>query len=175
MDLVVIPECYIDTNLIETIAPPRKGYNHQKGCGTVTRLMQTKLIDGFALGIIDRDKHEVKYLEEFDVVIDKTNLKLHKHRNKHHYIIQIAPAIEQFILECSTQANLNILDYGFPSDIPSLTKITKKETSKENKDFKRFFKAIKNGNSESIQTLIEWIEYLKAHPYNCDLGYLKTL
>jgi len=29
MDLAIIPECYIDTNLVETLVPPvGKGYNH---------------------------------------------------------------------------------------------------------------------------------------------------
>jgi hypothetical protein len=137
--------------------------------------MQKNLRDNFALGIIDKDKKSVKYLEEFDLIINGDNLKLHKHKTKYHYIIQIAPAIEKFILECAIQANLNISEYGFPSDIQSLTKITKRETSKENKEFKRFFKAIKQGNSESFQTLSKWVEYLKTHPYNYNLEYLKSL
>jgi len=29
MELSILPECYLDTNLIETILPPIKGYNHQ--------------------------------------------------------------------------------------------------------------------------------------------------
>lgn len=27
-DNCIIPECYIDTNLIETLVPPSRGYNH---------------------------------------------------------------------------------------------------------------------------------------------------
>lgn len=37
----VIPECYIDTNLVETLACPG-GYNHQKGCNQVAKIMQEK-------------------------------------------------------------------------------------------------------------------------------------
>ena len=61
IDLSIIPECYVDTNLIETIVPTVKGYNHQKGAGTVTRLMQSKLKDKFAVGIVDKDKKQCRY------------------------------------------------------------------------------------------------------------------
>lgn len=27
-DNCIIPECYIDANLIETLVPPSRGYNH---------------------------------------------------------------------------------------------------------------------------------------------------
>lgn len=42
-DLDIIPECYIDTNLIETILNTKgcytEGVNHQKGCNTVVKTM----------------------------------------------------------------------------------------------------------------------------------------
>ena len=34
-DNFIIPECYIDTNLIEALVPPQKGYNHNQ---TIPRL-----------------------------------------------------------------------------------------------------------------------------------------
>ncbi len=51
MELSIIPECFLDTNLIESITHPDKGYNHQKGCNKVAGLMMDKLEDSFALGI----------------------------------------------------------------------------------------------------------------------------
>ena len=36
----IIPECFIDTNLVETLVPTKKGYNHQTGCSKVVGLMQ---------------------------------------------------------------------------------------------------------------------------------------
>ena len=104
MNYSIIPECYIDTNLVETIVPPAKepnsfGYNHQRGCGTVTSVMQKELADSFALGIIDKDQHDVDYLKEFAKVIITDSLILHKHKTRHHYIIQVCPAMERFILK----------------------------------------------------------------------------
>ena len=50
----LIPECYIDTNLIETIS--FKGCNHQKSCSMVANTMKKKYAERFAVGIIDKDK-----------------------------------------------------------------------------------------------------------------------
>lgn len=80
MDKKILPECYVDTNLIETVAPTTTGYNHQKGCGTVVKRMQDKFSDEFALGIIDKDKKELDYLANFDQVCNKGNLELYKHK-----------------------------------------------------------------------------------------------
>lgn len=37
----IIPECYVDTNLVETLVCPA-GCNHQKGCNQVAKVMQEK-------------------------------------------------------------------------------------------------------------------------------------
>lgn len=44
-ELYIISECYVDTNLLETLVPTSKGYNHQKGCNNVVKTMQTKLTE----------------------------------------------------------------------------------------------------------------------------------
>jgi hypothetical protein len=57
----IIPECYIDTNLVETLVCPA-GCNHQKGCNQVAKVMQEKFADRFAIGMIDADKRRPGYL-----------------------------------------------------------------------------------------------------------------
>ena len=67
-ELYIIPECYVDTNLIETLVPTAKGYNHQKGCNNVVKVMKEKLSDKFAVGIVDKDKRQVSYVNEFEEI-----------------------------------------------------------------------------------------------------------
>lgn len=43
-ELYIIPECYVDTNLIETLVPTAKGYNHQKGCNKRRESDERKVI-----------------------------------------------------------------------------------------------------------------------------------
>ncbi len=177
VDLSIIPECYIDTNLIETIVPPIKGYNHQKGAGTVTRLMQGKLNDKFAVGIVDKDKKQLKYVEEFDLKINIGDLLLFKHKNpqKHHYLIFINPAMEKWIIKNTDEVGISLQDYGLSNNLKELTKMTKKVTSKKDNTFKKLFLELKIRNPQNIEILSNWIKYLKENPYNVDINKMQKM
>lgn len=176
MDLAIIPECYVDTNLIETIAPPLgRGYNHQKGCGTVTKVMRGNFADSFALGIIDKDKRQVEYLKEFDEEINTGSLILHKHKTKHHYIIQICPDVEGFFVKSANAAFVSMEDFGLPSDMPTLKKVSKQAQSKKDPQFKSLFNAIKRAGDTDFAKLAAWVLYLRDNPYSANIGNLKLL
>jgi hypothetical protein len=176
-DLSILPECYVDTNLAETLAPPKQGgYNHQKGCGTVALVMQTKFADRIAVGIIDKDKRELNYLRnEFDELCNTGSLFLYKHHTRHHYFIQISPAIERFILDCAKEAGLLMSTYDLPGDVDLLRKEAKKITSKKDLRFKRLFKDLSQRNVYQIECLKGWIQYLVEYNYKADLDVLRTL
>jgi hypothetical protein len=177
MELSILPECYVDTNLIESLVPPVKGYNHQKGCGTVTKRMQEKLHDRFAVGILDKDKKELKYVQEFDLKIDIGDLQLLRHKNpdKQHYLIFIYPAIEKWIMKNIELAGISLEYYGLPNDLFELTKITKRVTSKKDKTFKLLFEELKKHKVPNVEILSLWIKYLREKNYNADLEELVQL
>ncbi|MCT1523672.1 MULTISPECIES: hypothetical protein [Bacteroidota] len=175
MDLHIIPECYVDTNLIETLVSPQKGYNHQKGCGTVTKVMKERFSDDFALGIVDKDKKEIDYLKEFTEVHSKGNLILHKHKSRHHYIIQINPAIEQFILTVVNEVGVHLNEYDLPDSIDALKKVSKSVNSKNDQRFKRLFKDIKKIGGNELNILSSWVEHLKSNTYRSDLEVIKSI
>jgi len=175
MDLAVIPECYVDTNLVETLVPPKTRYNHQHGCGTVSKRMRETFSNSFALGIIDKDKKEIEYLKEFDELIKVGNLFLHKHKHLHHYIIQISPDIERFILSNAQETEVDLSDFGLPTVIDTLKKQSKTVRSKDDDRFKRLFKAIRRNGSKEFNLLASWIRYLKEENYNADMEVLKNM
>lgn len=175
LDYLVIPECYADTALIETIVPPNKGYNHQMGCNKVASKMQNDLKDDFALGIIDKDKRSVKYLDEFSLVKNKKSLFLYKHPDKHHYIIQIYPAIEQFIMKSCSEVKIDLSDYGLMNDLEGLKQKTKRQTSKKDPQLIDLFKELKARKPEQIVTLSKWINYLKENNYRSQIDQIKEL
>ncbi len=177
IDYSIIPECYVDTNLIETIVPPTRGYNHQKGCGTVTRIMQSKLKDKFAVGIVDKDKKELKYAEEFDEITSVVDIQLFRHKNPetHHYLIFINPAIEKWIMSNAESVGISLKEFGLPDDLKELTKRTKKITSKSDNTFKKLFREIKKHNPKNINILTEWITYLKENSYNSKISEIQEI
>lgn len=177
MDLHIIPECYIDTKLIKALVPPTTKYNHQKGCSTVVKVMQERLKNDFALGIIDRDKRELGYAEEFEIIFEiQENLQLFKHRNRNHYLIFICPAMEKWLIKSADDSEIKLTDFNLPHDFRGLMNITKTSKSENNDPysahFQSFFKELKNRNPISVQLLCFWIEYLKLNPYSADIQFI---
>lgn len=140
MELSIIPECYIDTNLIETLVPPNKGYNHQKGCGTVTKVMREHFASNFAVGIVDKDKQELDYLKEFYLVLAKGNIQLYKHNSRNHFIVRVIPAMERFILFNVDKAGINIQEFGLPVISTSFEKQLRRLIARRMKDSGSFLK-----------------------------------
>ena len=174
MDDSIIPECYLDTMLVETLVFPRKSYNHQKGCHTVAKVMKEKFADTFALGILDHDKNQVFYLAEFDQIDEQHNVLLFKHPEKHHYLI-LHPPIESWLIKQAEEKNLVLADYSLPMDLKSLRKITKVASSKNDHRFKRLFRDLKSQNSDGVCVLKKWTAYLKEHARNTDIHTLQNL
>lgn len=174
MDNHILPECYLDTMLTETLVKPVSGYNHQKGCSTVTSKMQNckSLKDNFAVGILDADKKQTPYLNELNLVSEKSGLKLYKHPNKHHYLI-LHPPIEQWLLDEANAANIDLNNYQLPGERSALQKQTKTATSKHDQRFKNLFRDLKTG--ESFNRLSNWLSYLKQHPYDACIEHLQHL
>lgn len=177
MDQHIIPECYIDTKLVKMLVPPQVRYNHQHGCSNVEKVMKERLRGEFALGIIDKDKKALRYLDQCQLVCEQAeSLQLHKHENEHHYLIIIRPAMERWILNTANVAGLSLRDFDLPDDLDKLCDLTK--TAKSDKQdpnaqkFSHLFKEVRRCNPSSVAVLTFWITYLKANPYTADLNML---
>jgi len=180
MDMHVIPECYIDTKLCKALVPPTSRYNHQKGCPNVAKVMKEKLSNNFALGIVDRDKLELAYFQEFNLITElPENIQLLKHRTEpHHYLIFIRPTMEKWIIACADEGNISLKDFELPHDFKALLKITKTSKS-ENDDpyssnFRDLFREFKNSKTVMVSVLTFWMSYLKTNPYSADLDYIRS-
>lgn len=172
-ELYIISECYVDTNLLETLVPTSKGYNHQKGCNNVVKTMQMKLTNDFAVGIVDKDKRQIRYVDEFKEIAHTDSLYFYKHPEKAHYLIMISPAVDRFILKCAEEKAIEIEQYGFSSDLKSFTEQTKKVSSKEDATFKKLFQELKKADEAIVLRRV--LEYLKVNKYQSDIEKLKAI
>lgn len=153
----IIPECYIDTNLVETLVCTA-GCNHQKGCNQVARVMQKKFSDRFAVGIIDADKRKPSYLEEFRKIASSEHITLLRHPNRPHFMILVHPAADSFILSCAEVAEINMMDYGLSPTLKEFTAQTKNILSNKDSRFKRLFKSMENvGEIKLMKSLISYL------------------
>lgn len=153
----IIPECYIDTNLVETLVCTG-GCNHQKGCNQVAKIMQEKFADRFAVGIIDADKRRPSYLNEFREIAASEHLKLFRHHVRPHFIILVLPAADGFILSCAKVAQINMADYELSPVLKEFTDQTKNVMSNKDARFKRLFKSMKDvGEMKLLDSLLVYL------------------
>lgn len=166
----IIPECYIDTNLVETLVCT-SGCNHQKGCNQVAKVMQEKFADRFAVGIIDADKRRPGYLSKFCEIASSEHIKLFRHPVRSHFMILVHPAADGFILSCAEVANVNMADYGLSSKLKEFTAQTKNVMSNKDSRFKRLFKSMENVGE--IRLMKSVIAYLVDKTYEASNDDLK--
>ena len=179
IDNHILPECYLDTNLIETLVPPKnqkKGYNHQKGCNDVIRVMQKKFIAQFALGILDVDKDSPDKLQvkQFYFIDEKYSVKLYKHQIENHYLL-LHPPIEKWLIMEAQQVNLSLEYHSLSSNLNELKKLSKPATSKNNPRFKTVFEELKQKNANGITQLFNWTDYLMKNHENINEAQLRKI
>ena len=158
---IVVPECYVDTNLINILL--NKDCNHQKGCATVCKTLDAKLADQFAIAIIDKDKKEPKAVEQFVKIGESEHLVVSKHQTRHHYLIQIKPAIESFILDAAEELGIILSDYGLKTELEELRIISKTITAKKDDRFASLFYVLRSASH--MQCLSKILEYLLNEKY----------
>lgn len=169
--LHVMPECFVDTNLIEYLL--NAGVNHQHCCSKVVGQLKSTFADKFAIGIIDKDKVQLGYIQECDVIAQTEHLTLMKHRKRHQYLITIAPAVDKFVLDCAEEQMVDVKAFGLPDELRRFTDETKRVSSNSDLRFKSLFAAIKN-NSE-IHSLKMVLKYLCDNKYTSDSDHLRRL
>jgi hypothetical protein len=171
----VIPECYIDSCLIEVLLVADKNHvNHQKGNGTVAKEMKETFENEFCIGIIDEDRRDLDYLSEFDLVKETESLKLWKNKTKHQYIIQVRPVVEEWILNICNNENIDLSEFSLPEELKQFKRESKSISSKTDVRFISLFKKIKKTNCEPVDRLKYWLTYLKDKKYNVDINELKN-
>ncbi len=178
MDKAIITECYVDSNLLETLVPTTTGYNKQHGCSNVVKLMQGRLRDSFAVGIVDKDKRELDYLKQF-VKVDEVDGRLflwrHAENKLHHYIIQISPEVEPWLLRIAGELGLKMEDYKLPNGLTDLYDYAKQRSSKNDPNFRNLFSDFTKADHIVVNKLKFWITYLKQKNYKADIKELRNV
>lgn len=168
----IIPECYVDTNLIETLVC-HGGCNHQKGCNQVAKVMQEKFADRFAVGIIDADKRRPGYLSEFYEVSASEHIQLLRHPVRDHFMILIRPAVDGFIIFCAEDAGIDMSYFGFSTVMKEFTAQTKKVLSNKDPRFKSLFKAMKSVGEMALLESV--VTYFVNHKYRSTDDRLRSM
>ena len=172
----IMPECYIDTTLVSSLL--EADVCHKHNCNEVAKEMKSgKYRDAFAVGIIDNDKRNLSYIEEFEEIGQTDNLTFLKHRKKHQYLIKVGKehkAMETFIKENVSALGMKMEDFGLPSDLDSLI-ITTKDRISTQKDPRilKLCKALQQ--SPEVGKLKNVLDYLATNRYKANEEILKAM
>ena len=161
--LHIIPECYADTNLIQTLLKI-KGVNHQKSCGQVTNEMKKHFQDDFAVGVIDLDKDQSKYAEECETIASSNEFSVCRHPDSNHYLVKIHNILENFIINCAKETGVDLSELGMPLEKEALMKRTKKQEAKNDPQLANLFKQLSSSTEMSL--LKEVMDFLCTKKYN---------
>lgn len=172
--LYFIPECYFDTVLLKKLLQSNKRLMHRKGCNNVIRDLESeRLRDLFAVAIIDKDKAELNYLKECIVLYNAEKLILWKHETKNHFIIQLNPPLEKWVIEILNENNLKIEDFGYSASYKKLKRQIKGDIDNENDEkLNKLLNAIIKTDCLTIKKIKSFLIYLKEKNYEVDLNEL---
>lgn len=166
----IIPECYVDTNLIKTLLACE--VNHQKGCNQVCKVMKEKFRDEFAVGIMDDDKMKPQYTREFEEVASSEHLTVMKHPQRAHFLIFIRPAVEELILSGAADIGFDLRTTGLPEDMDGLKKETKDVKANNDPRFKQLFREMEKAREFSLLKKI--VRYLQENEYKSDVEVIRA-
>jgi hypothetical protein len=181
----VIPECCIDSCLFNVLLNfEKEGVNHTKGNGTVVKKIEEKFGDLFCVGIVDKDKQPLRFIEQQCQVIDVGEFQeyflIYKRNGYHHYIIKMVPAIEEWILNISDKLNLSLAKSQIEANnLKQLCDITKKIVSKDDARFKDYFRRmIAKADEIDFKPVIKLkniIKLILQKNYKLDINELKNV
>lgn len=174
--LYFVPECFFDTVLLKKLLQTNKRLMHRKGCNNVVNDLRSKRLKNlFAVALIDKDKRTLDYLEDCEIKYDANKLRLLKHKNEHHYIIQLNPPLENWVVDILDENNLAIENFGYPRDFKKLKKKIKDDIDNE-KDVRlnELVNAIIKTNCETVRKMKFFLQYLKEKNYQADINELKN-
>lgn len=170
-----LPECNLDSTLVEVLLNKPFAVNHNKGNSNVAvKMTQAKMKDSFAVGIIDEDKVKLKALEDFKIIerLARKNVKLYSHRKRKHYFIQLCPAVEAWILNECNKADIQLINYELPTTLRGLIKMKGLKQRNDNR-FVRLFKEMeKNIKCDEVNELKRWLRFLRDNHINTNFDLL---
>ena len=175
MQVRIITECFFDTMLIEKIIHNNKLIWHRKGCNNVVAsLKNEKIRDWFKIGVIDKDKNPLHYLKEFELYeADGFNFFWRKD-DKLSIIIQLAPPLEQWVLDICKLEKLDIESIGLSTDLNTLRNYTKTRVVKETQQLRQLVVMLSNTESLRVVRLKKWMKHLIENKNNFDINYIKN-
>ena len=146
---MIYTECKPDSTLVKMLGLPKKHIIHQQGKPEVCKQLEKRTN---WKGLIDEDPFSVQppYLKQLQERGDLSHygLKILNDTSKNNVLIILCPRLEEWVLEASKNADIDIRRYNLPNDEEKLHE----EINTDLRKFERLVNDLK-GKSEMIKAL----------------------
>ena len=170
-----VPECYFDTVLLKKLLQTNKRLVHRKGCNNVVNDLDSKRLKHlFAVGLIDKDKRELDYLKNCEVLYNADKIILWKHKERMQFVIQLNPPLENWIVSILDENGSQIeKDFGYSRNFKKLKQQIKDDIDNENDEkLNKLVNAIIKTDCTTIKKIKSFLLYLKDKNYQTDINEL---
>lgn len=154
----VLPECEGDTTLVNFLLD--QNTNHQKSIFKVEKSLMNCSSKKLRIGVVDNDKREQSYFSHFEVQREAHDLIMKHYPNTRQYLIVLNPALEKWLIHCSTHLNEIKPKYQQFINLDTLIRLTKSQAIQQDRAFKDFLNTLWQQEVKPIITLQEWLEEL---------------
>ena len=155
-NLQILPECFADTALVLLFVPDPDSVVHIFGIPNVAKEMkevgERNSLD-VRIGVVDNDKRVPPYLLFFNTILEENKVLLKRNEQTNQYLIVIDKAIESFLLWNAEQVNLNVIDYGFSTDIKAFGKALKTSSIGANPNYRQLLTDLHSRQAPGFLTL----------------------
>lgn len=147
MENRIIPECYVDTVLIEILGYRKP--NHKLNNSEVLKTLDSKgYNNSIGIGVIDKDKNQPKKLrEEYSSYKKAGKLEILRKGDSKRFVI-VHPNIERWTWEQGEQVGIDVQNYNLPKSYKAYLEICKKQNVGKNANIRNYLNALRNADTE---------------------------
>ncbi|RYE43809.1 MAG: hypothetical protein EOP48_22760 [Sphingobacteriales bacterium] len=147
IDTRIIPECYVDTIMIEGIG--FRNPNHKLGIGETLKTLQLRgYKDKLGIAVIDKDKHAPKTLYSLYQLFRRVgNVEIRRQEGTKRFVI-IHPNMEAWTYGEGQKAGINLSDFRLPGTYQGYRELCKSMKSIEHEGLKNYMNTLGQKETE---------------------------
>jgi len=130
--IYILVECNPDKLLVKKLGVPKKSIIHAGSKSEVCKRLEKKMTN--SVGLIDEDPFSVqpRYIRKLKVLENpqRFGIKVLFDEEKNNSIIVLSPRLEEWIIEASREARIDLEKYKLPRDGNTLHKVINSNLSK---------------------------------------------
>ncbi len=119
---MIYVECKPDKALVMSLGIPKKYIRHVGGKSNICKRLER----GYGLkGLMDEDPLSTQppYIKSLEVINELSNFKILHDPHRNNYVIMLSPRLEEWILKIAKEVNINVSNYGLPTNADDLHKV----------------------------------------------------